>query len=257
MTTQSKNEVIAVGGRGGSGKTTISAIMAKIFAAANKKVLVVDADPPADLAFSLGVDPKGKTIGAERKKLGRDPEEKRRIANRHMRDIISEEFIINVNGISLLVMGRAEGPGCYCAINELLKYGIESLSKMFEITIVDCEAGIEQVNRRVLAGVTTMIMVSDTTQKGIRTASYMKEIAESYGVEESYKIGLVLNKMRKDREEIKEKAREMGLEIFGVIPEEEDLSRYGLTGKPIIELPDNSPSVVAVGKILKVLGLNL
>ena len=228
--------------------------MAKILAASKERLLVVDADPPVSLAYALGVNPV-RTVGEIRTKLIEDPEEKRRIKDKHMRDVLAEEAIIELNGISLLIMGRAEGPGCYCSINELLKFGIESLSKGFETTIIDCEAGIEQINRRVLNSVSTLIMISDATVKGIRAAAYMKAIAEAYGVQTPYRAGLVLNKMRTDRQQIEEKAREMGLEIFGSIPEDEDIMRYDLTGKPVIDLPDTSPSVIAIGEILENLGL--
>ena len=248
---QSKREVLAVTGKGGTGKTTLVAIMAKILAATGKaKLLVVDADPPVSLTHALGGKPV-KTIGEMRRKLIEDPEEKRRIGDKHIRDVILDEAIIDLNGISLLVMGRAEGPGCFCSINDLLRFGIESLSKRFDITLIDCEAGIEQVNRRVIDTISTLVMISDATIRGIQTAAYLKEIAQDYGVQKPHRTGLIINRIKKEREQIKEKAQEIGLKIFGFIPEDENITKYNLIGKPIIDLPDTSPSVIAVREILK------
>jgi len=252
---QSRKEVLAVVGKGGTGKTTLVAIMAKILAATGKvKLLVVDADPPVSLTHALGAQPM-KTIGEMRRKLIEDPEEKRRIGDRHIRDVIVDEAIIDLDGISLLVMGRAEGPGCFCSINDLLKFGIESLSKKFDITLIDCEAGIEQVNRRVINTISTLVIISDATIRGIQTAAYLKEIAQDYGVQKPYRTGLVINKIKKGTEQIEEKIKEIGLKIFGVIPEDENIIKYDLIGKPIIQLPDTSPSIIAVREILKNLSL--
>ena len=252
---QSKREVLAVVGKGGTGKTTLVAIMAKILAATeNLRLLVVDADPPVSLTHVIGAKPV-KTLGELRRKLIEDPEEKRRIGDKHIRDVIVDEAIIDLAGISLLVMGRAEGPGCFCSINDLLRFGIESLSKRFDVTLIDCEAGIEQVNRRVINTVSTLVMISDATIRGIQTAAYLKEIAQDYGVQRPHRTGLVINKIRKGRVQIEEKAQEMGLKIFGFVPEDENVIKYGLMGKPIIDLPDTSPSVMAVREILKNLSL--
>ena len=252
---QSRKEVLAVVGKGGTGKTTLVAIMAKILAATSKvKLLVVDADPPVSLTHALGAQPM-KTIGEMRRKLIEDPEEKRRIGDRHIRDVIIDEAIIDLDGISLLVMGRAEGPGCFCSINDLLRFGIESLSKKFDITLIDCEAGIEQVNRRVINTISTLVIISDATIRGIQTAAYLKEIAQDYGVQKPYRTGLVINKIKKGTEQIEEKTKEIGLKIFGFIPEDENIIKYDLIGKPTIQLPDTSPSIIAVREILKNLSL--
>ena len=252
---QSKREVLAVVGKGGTGKTTLVAIMAKILAATdNLRLLIVDADPPVSLTHAMGAKPV-KTLGELRRKLIEDPEEKRRIGDKHIRDVIVDEAIINSDGISLLVMGRAEGPGCFCSINDLLRFGIESLSKRFDVTLIDCEAGIEQVNRRVINTVSTLVMISDGTIRGIQTAAYLKEIALDYGVQKPHRTGLIINRVRKGTEQIKEKAQEIDLKVFGFIPEDENIVEYNLIGKPIIDLPDTSPSVIAVRKILENLSL--
>ena len=251
---QSKREVLAVGGKGGTGKTTLVAIVTKLLATSGLRLLVVDADPPVSLARALGVN-SVKTVGEIRTKLIEDPEEKRRIGDKPIMDVIIDEALVDLNGTSLLVMGRAEGPGCYCSINELLRFGIESLAKRFDITLIDCEAGIEQVNRRVINSVTTLVVVSDATIKGIQTAAYLKEIAQKYGVQGPYRTGLVINRIRRETEQIKARAQQMGLDVLGFMPEDSNIAEYDLIGKPIIDLPDTSPSVMAVRRIVKSLSL--
>ncbi len=151
LATNHRKEVLAVTGKGGVGKTTTTAIMAKLLIQQGVTPLVVDADPPVSLAYAMGAEPT-KTLGLYRKRLIEDPTEKRRVnsSDRHMREFIYDEVLMEANGASLLVLGRAEGPGCFCGINELLKFGIQSLADKYEATLVDCEAGIEQINRLVL-----------------------------------------------------------------------------------------------------------
>ncbi len=159
------------------------------------------------------------------------------------------------NGFDLLVMGRLEGPGCFCAVNDLLRYGIETLSKEFDITLIDGEAGPEQINRRVLQGVDTLIVITDTSVRGFQAAGVIKMIALDTGAAKLGERGLVINRLKGDSESVKEAAKQIGLEVFGYIPEDENITNYDLTGKPIIDLPETSPSVIAVQGILKKIGI--
>lgn len=251
---QSKREVLAVAGKGGAGKTTLVAIMAKILSDNGSKLLAVDADPSISLTYALGAEPRN-TLGKLRSRLIEDPREKREIGDKHIRDVIMDEVLIKQGGISLLVLGQAEGPGCFCGLNELLKFGIESLCQKYEITLIDCEAGIEQINRRVITRINTLIMVSDATIKGLQTATYLKNIAGEYGIQGEYRTGLVINKVGKGISRLKEKAKEMGLDLLGLIPLDDNVADYDRVGRPTIELPDDSPSVAAVRRILEDLGL--
>jgi CO dehydrogenase maturation factor len=250
-----EREALAITGKGGTGKTTIAAIMAKILAARGRKPLVIDADPPTSLAYAVGAS-NFRTVGELRRKLIEDPGEKRRIADRHMRDVLFDEAVMDLGGMSLLVLGRGEGPGCFCGVNELLRFGIESLSKKYSVTLIDCEAGIEQINRRVIRSISTLVMVSDLTIKGLRAASYLKEIAVTHGVEGQFRTGLILNRVRDGGvEELHEKAREMGLNLLGTVPEDEKVAEYDRIDRPTVDLPEDSESVLAVQRILKDLGL--
>ena len=249
-------EVLAVTGKGGVGKTTTAAIMAKLLLKEGTIPLMVDADPPVSLAYALGAEPS-RTLGRFRQDLIEDPRAKRRIADsdRHVREFIYDEVVIDVNGMPLLVLGRAEGAGCFCGINELLKFGIQSLSDRYDITLIDCEAGIEQINRLVLNRLTTLLIVSDASVKGIRTAEYLHRIAMEYAVNGAFRVGLVINKANMDIRPLEKRAKEIGLDIVGLIPHDTRVAEYDLQGTPTLDLPEDSPCVHAVRHIMENLGL--
>ncbi len=249
----SKNEgqkkVIAVAGKGGTGKTTLTAIMTKLLSQGDYRILAVDADPPVSLAYALGIEPV-KTVGEMRAVMIEDPDEKRRIRDKPMAEVIRDELVVKAHGISLLVLGQPEAAGCFCGLNDLLKFGIESLSKSYDITLVDCEAGIEQINRRAISALDILIMVSDPTQKGVRTAAHLKTIAEKYGVMGRYRSGLVFNRTQEDIGDLERMAEGHGLMVWGKVPLDENVALFDRTGRPTVDLPDDAPSVLAVKNIL-------
>lgn len=251
---ENQKKVIAVAGKGGAGKTTLTAIMAKLLMQGRYHILAVDADPPVSLTYALGAEPKN-TLGELRARLIEDPRERREIGDRHIREVLRKEAVLQHGGLDLLILGQAEGPGCFCGVNELLKFGIESLAQQYEITLIDCEAGIEQINRRVISRLDTLILVSDATLKGLRTAVYLRDIAEKYGVEKEYRVGLVLNRVQGGAADLQENARKMGLDLLGLIPADDRVADFDRLGRPTVLLPEDSPSVLAVQKILSRLGL--
>ena len=251
---ENQRKVIAMAGKGGTGKTTLTAIMAKLLSQGGYNLLAVDADPPISLTYALGAEPKN-TLGELRTRLIEDPREKREIGDRHIREVIRKEAVLNHGGVDLLILGQAEGPGCFCGVNELLKFGIESLAQQYDITLIDCEAGIEQINRRVISRLDTLILVSDATLKGLRTAVYLRDIAEKHGVDKEYRVGLVLNRVVSGAADLREKAREMGLDLLGLIPADDRVAEFDRLGRPTVLLPEDSPSVLAVQEILSRLGL--
>ena len=245
------NEIIAVTGKGGTGKTTLVSLMTRILHSKGFSVLAVDADPAVSLTYALGCSPS-KTIADLRTKMIEDPEEKRRIKDIPMEEVIAGEAVMTCNGYSLLVMGKSEGPGCFCKINDLLRYGISTLSKQYDFTLVDCEAGVEQINRRVLDTITRLFMVTDTTVKGLRTASSIRGIAGEYGIQGDYTKGVILNRIRgTEIDEMVKKANGLGIEILGFMPEDPCVTEHDLLDIPITDIPDDSPCLKAVRDILE------
>jgi len=248
--------VIAVTGKGGSGKTVLAATIINLLIKDGKsKILAIDADSAVCLPSALDTAVQ-KTVGDIREGLIEDPEMKTRIQGEAPRVVISD-VLTSGEGFDLLVMGRPEGPGCFCALNELLRYGIESLSKDYDLTIIDCEAGPEQVNRRVVRSVDTLLIVTDTSTRGIHNASLIKTITEKHEKESPghTEIYLVVNRMNEERKGIIALIEESDLDVLGLMPEDENITQFDSVGKPIIHLQPSIPYVIAVQQIIKKIGL--
>lgn len=250
VTSPKKECTIAVSGKGGSGKTMLVTIMVKLLTRdKNLNVLAIDADSASSLSSTLGVR-TAKTVGDIRRQIIEEPETRAALEHVHIRTVMSDCLEAG-DGFQLLAMGRPEGPGCYCSVNDLLRYGIERLSKEFDITIIDCEAGPEQISRRVAQGVDYLIIVTDATVRGIQAATLIKAIAETDARMQAAQLGLIINKFKEGSDSIIEAALQSNLQILGCIPADENVTNYDLAGEPLIKLPDTSPSVVAVGEILE------
>ena len=246
-----KKSVIAVSGKGGTGKTVISTIIIKHLKKRDMKILAIDADPATSLPPALGVSIK-KTIGDIRETLvkgpGRGPTSDVPVdlmLEYQIRDILAE-----IPKISILAIGRPEGPGCYCLVNDILRHAIEKFSGYYDVTIIDCEAGLEHLSRRTTRSVDTMIIVTDATQRGINTARLIKELAESLEISFD-KICVILNRASEEQARVfSESASKYGIELAGIVPYDQNITEYDLAGKPLIDLPDDSPAIIAVGQIL-------
>ena len=170
--------MVAVCGKGGSGKTALVALMTK-YLLENKsyRLLVIDADPTMNLSSVLGISP-GKTVNDIRegiiqkaRKAGKT--EKANLAR--SLDYLLFEALIEADRFSFLVMGRPESLGCYCPVNDFLRSGIETLAENYDVVIIDGEAGVEQINRQVMKSVDTVVIVSDISNRGLQTAALIKE----------------------------------------------------------------------------------
>jgi CO dehydrogenase maturation factor len=245
---------IAITGKGGSGKTMLTAIMTKLLAGKkDMKLLAIDADSAVNLPYALGIE-VNYTVAETRRQIIEDPEVRAEIQDKNIRLVI-EESVEKGNGFHLLVMGRPEGPGCYCSINDLLRYGIEHVSRQYHITLIDCEAGPEQVNRRVVNGVDILIIVTDPTIRGARvTESILGVIQRDKSIKPAH-LGIVINRFKGDDGPITDITKKWGLEIYGRIPEDQSIIDYDTSGRPIIDLPDTSPSVIAIREVLNKLTL--
>jgi CO dehydrogenase maturation factor len=252
--TTGQGKKIAVTGKGGSGKTMLTAIMTMLLARAdNRKILTIDADSAVNLPLALGLEVK-TMVSQIRRSIIEEPGTRAEIEGRHIRDVMAEA-VQSGPGFDLLVMGRPEGPGCYCSVNDLLRYGIDSLSREYDVTLIDCEAGPEQVSRRVVQDVHVLIIMTDGSPRGMQSAGAIWGAARTDAAMRLMKSGLVVNRCRGDRTAMLRKAHEWNIEVLGTIPEDQALSEYDAEGKPLTQLPDASLSVRATEDILARLGL--
>jgi len=246
--------LIAVCGKGGTGKTALTAMMTRVLLESRKagKLLLIDADPAMGLPNALGIKVK-RTMGQVREEIiktarGSDKEKKEKLNS--MLDYMVLEALTETDRFALLAMGRTETLGCFCPVNNLLRDAIETLSKNFDTIIIDGEAGLEQINRQVMRRLDTLIVVSDATSRGVQTAGQIKKMVEKDKVIEVKKMGLVFNRVQGNEELLKQAAKKIELNVFGYIPQDENIAHYDLVGKSILELPVESSALSAVNNVV-------
>mgnify|MGYP001137896680 FL=1 len=244
--------IIAVSGKGGTGKTLVSSLLIKSLTSTGKDILAIDADPDSNLPEALGVDVY-KTVGDVREELKEDTAKGRIPTGMNKWDILDYkimESIIETPSFDLLVMGRPEGSGCYCAVNNMLRRIIENLSSNYDVIIIDTEAGLEHLSRRTTQNVDVMLVVTDKSKRGMLTAKRIGQLADELEIK-FQELYLVVNRVNPENEEqILKKVRETGLNIAGVIFEDEVVTQYDIEGRPLVELPDESNTVKTVSGIL-------
>ena len=253
--TSTDKRLIAVCGKGGVGKTAFTAMASRVLVESGRagRLLLIDADPAMGLPIALGLQ-VGRTMGQVREsiietaKRGKK-EEKAQLVD--TLDYMAFEALMETDDFALLAMGRTETLGCYCPVNDLLRGTIETLSKSFDTILIDGEAGLEQINRQVMRGVDTLVVLSDATSRGIQTASLIRRMVEVDRVIECEKMGLVYNRVQSNRELLERSAQDIGLQVFGYIPQDENIAYYDLVGKPITELSSDSPGFSAVRDIVE------
>jgi CO dehydrogenase maturation factor len=253
-------KTIAIAGKGGTGKTTIAALLIK-FLSRKGLVLAVDADPSTNLSQALGLLlDDNKTVGRIREKMAEDVSKDRlspTIAKPEYLFSKIIESLVESKGFDLLSMGRPEGPGCYCASNEFLRASLDKLVKdyKYDYIVMDCEAGMEHISRQTTRDVDVLLIMSDPTMKGVTTAARMKKLIEEMRSNVG-KVGLVVNRVRGELSpEIKKAIDESGLQIIAVIPEDPDMAGLEMKGMPVTELPPRSPLQLNVNEIAE--GLRL
>jgi len=248
---------IAITGKGGTGKTVIATLMIQQLADQFKdRVLAIDADSAMSLPYTLGIKVE-KTVSDIRKELIGSQQAKRVLLNSGPTKMVMRNILSHGAGFDLMAMGRPEEPGCFCAVNDLLRYGIDTLISDYDIAVIDGEAGPEQLNRRVLKSIDVLLVVADMSARSLETAAGIIKVAQGYDSDVLVKkAGLVLNRVRDDRP-AQEMIDKIGLDIFGWIPENRIVNEYDRAGRSLLELPPDSPCPMAVRRILeKVLSEN-
>jgi CO dehydrogenase maturation factor len=239
--------VIALAGKGGTGKTTVAALIVRIIK--EKKlgsILAVDADPNSNLAETLGLKPKD-TVGSILDDIAAHPEKvpsgmaKDRFIEYQIQTSISEG-----DGFDVLTMGRPEGPGCYCYANSVLRNIVGKLIKDYDYVIIDNEAGLEHLSRRTTRSADAMVVVSDASAVGLRAAKRIKELVKELKIATKKDL-LIINRIDRDIE--KEKIKGLQLNYLGFIPQDSQIEKISLDGASLLELDKNSSSIRALRSI--------
>ncbi|MEM1578287.1 MAG: AAA family ATPase [Archaeoglobaceae archaeon] len=231
---------IAVTGKGGTGKTLVSALLIHFIAKKSQKVLAVDADPDSNLADALGVEVE-KTLGDIREIFQTSRDEMGTLNKEQWLEGKIYETICECNGFDLLVMGRPEGEGCYCFANSLLRGILRKLTRHYEFVIIDSEAGLEHFSRKTIDSADYILVVTDMSKKGLATAKRIKELVSELRL--NFKdVYLLANRIANEEAEkrIREFAKSEGIKMLEVLPYDEKVVELDLKGLPIINLAESS-----------------
>ncbi|MBR4798579.1 MAG: AAA family ATPase [Oscillospiraceae bacterium] len=246
---------LAVAGKGGTGKTTICGMLIDWLCRNGRTpVLAVDADANSNLNEVLGVEVE-HTLGEIREVIASaDTAAVSPIpASMSKKEFMDAKFhtaLVEDDDFDLLVMGRTQGKGCYCFVNDLLSSELRKLKDAYRYMIVDNEAGMEHISRGVLPSVNAIVLVSDCSRRGIQAVSRIAELVKEVdlGVDHAY---LIVNRAPHGElnEGVKEEIEKSGLDLIGVVPHDEMIYEYDSDGKPTAKLPDDSPARAAVNEI--------
>ncbi len=253
--------VIAVAGKGGVGKTTLSGMLIQSLCRMNKRpVLAVDADANANLNEVLGVEVE-MTLGDVREEVLRAETSAKNpipagMTKADYMEIMFQRCIAEDDDFDLLVMGRTQGKGCYCFVNGLLQSQLQKLVPNYRYVLVDNEAGMEHISRGILPKVDTIILVSDCSRRGVQAAGRIAELTRECGMTPKT-MGLIINRAPEGKlnEGTKEEIEKQGLTLLGVVPHDDQVYEYDCDGKPTVTLPDDSPVRLALDEIIKKLSL--
>jgi CO dehydrogenase maturation factor len=238
-------------GKGGTGKTTLSALVIGYLRKKGlKPILAVDADPSSNLVDALGLK-VNKSLGTAREDFF---ETKGNLPPGMTKETYLEmklhEILVESPGLDLLVMGRPEGPGCYCYANNILRRHLDVLIKNYPFVVMDNEAGMEHLSRRTTQGVDYLLFVSDYSLKGIRTVGKIRELIDELRLSVKEKH-LVVDRAPNGMDPVfSREVRDLGLNLLGAIPEDRFISEYEMKGRPLLELPDESPAVQVVAEMM-------
>jgi len=245
-----KTKVLAVTGKGGVGKTSISAAALRLLTEAfpEARILAIDADPAVGLSTALGVEVT-ETLDDIRKRVASDVTGKLR----DTQDILAEarfrlfEAMQEQRGFAFLAIGRPEAAGCYCAVNTYLRQVISMLVDDFDYVVIDGEAGIEQINRRVMEKVTHLLFVSDQSKKGLQVIGTIKNVADELVMYD--RAGVILNRVT--HPELINFDEVAGMKLLAAIGPDDNHAANDIEGRSVFDLPPDSNVLTGVRSALR------
>jgi CO dehydrogenase maturation factor len=239
-------------GKGGVGKTTVSALIVRYFTRHVKDpVLAIDADPNSNLGETLGMTIE-KTVGDIREDFMRDPQGVPSGMDKILYlEMLMNQVLIENKNFDLLVMGRQEGQGCYCMVNNILNRFADELETNYKYMLVDNEAGMEHLSRRTSGKVDTLLMVTDYALRGLRAVGRINGLLDDLKLDVREK-GLIVNRAPKQlNQAFLDEVEQIGVPLLCTIPQDDNLLEFDMERRSILELPDDSPAVLAVNELME------
>ncbi|MFA4842462.1 MAG: AAA family ATPase [Candidatus Omnitrophota bacterium] len=237
---------IAIAGKGGTGKTTVAALLVRLISEQKLgSVLAVDADPNSNLGEALGLVPR-ETIGSILDRIAAHPDKipsgmsKDRFIEYEVQSAVEES-----DGFDVLTMGRPEGPGCYCYVNNVLRNCLGKLMRDYDYIIIDNEAGLEHLSRRTTRSADALVVICDATSAGLRAAHRINELVKELNIKAVKRLLLV------NRSGALEKEKLFGLDLqyIGSLPEDTRIQEISLNGASLTDLSNDAVSLVTLREI--------
>ncbi|MFN2358208.1 MAG: AAA family ATPase [Desulfotignum sp.] len=244
--------VIAMAGKGGVGKTTVSALVVRYLTKnLNDPVLAIDADPNSNLGETLGMSIE-KTVGDIREDFMKDPQGVPSGMDKVLYlEMLMNQVLIEQKNFDLLVMGRQEGQGCYCMVNNILNRFADELESNYKYLLVDNEAGMEHLSRRTSGKVDMLLMVTDYALRGLRAVGRINDMLADLKLDVRQK-GLVVNRAPETLSQaFLDEVEQIGVPLLCTIPQDDNLLEFDMERRSMLELPDDSPAVLAVDSLME------
>ncbi|MBW1807391.1 MAG: AAA family ATPase [Deltaproteobacteria bacterium] len=241
------SKLIAVAGKGGTGKTTVASLIIKhLIATRRTPIFAVDADPNYTLGEALGIEVE-KTIGMMREDfIGERAEIPAGMAKEAVLERQFHASVQEAKDVDLLVMGRQEGPGCYCYLNNVLRNFLDMLTGDYKYVVVDNEAGMEHLSRRTTQKIDVLLTVCDHSVKAARAAGRIAELVDELQLRVKDRFVIVNRAPDEISKEVQAEIDRVDLKVLAILPEDENITAADVKGRPLVDLPDDIPSYMAL-----------